>query len=258
MAKVKTVLLSIFIAVLALTVLLFLVQFVDSLVNGKTYQSIDRALTSYNQAVAVNQQKCLKDYYDILNNTQFKILKDSKVKLDSKYTSPQIYTDTIDACKGIITDIDNVKAPSNLSAKKKALFTELFKLKKANTQVYIDKLEAIKSCGSNNACYTKKDNLLGKDPFKSAILSYKSTLTEMNLTRKLTVSYMVSGIFNEIFLNNQLKNIEKSKATYDQMEAQRAEVEKQAKEKPKEASKPAAKPVVKTPATPEPAAKTKK
>lgn len=258
MAQVKKILLSIFIAVLALTALLFLVQLVDSLVNGKTHESIEKALTSYNQAVATNQQKCLRDYYDILNNTQFKILKDSKVKLAPKYTSTLTYNTTIAACNGVISDMDNVKVPSDIPEKKQALFKELFKLKKENMQIYVDKLEAIKSCGANNACYTNKDNLLGKDPFKSAILSYKSSLTESSLTKKWTVSYMVSGIFNEISLNNQLKGIEKSKTTYDQMEAKRAEAEKQAKAKPKAASKTSTKSAAKTPAKAEPAAKTKK
>lgn len=250
MTKVKTILLSILIAVVALVALLFTVQFVDSQVNGKTHQAVINALSVYNQKVSADQQTCLKNYYDILNNTQFKILKDSKTKLDPKYTSAKIYVNTITACKGVISEIDKVKVPTDLPEKKQILFKELMKLRQDTTQVYIDKLQVIKTCGSNKLCYTKKESLLGDDPFKPAILSYNSSLIELKLTKKLTVNYMISGIFNEMSLKNQLKNIEKSKEAYEKVEAKRIETDKQAKTKSKAAAK--------TPAKPEPAKKAKK
>lgn len=235
MEKAKKVLLTILVAVLGLTVLLFLIQLVDGLVNGKTYRAIDNALLKYNVKVAANQQLCLRNYYEILNNTQFKVLKDPKVKLDSRFTSPQIYTTTITACKAVVSDIDKVDIPNNIPEEKTALFNKLLKLKKDSALVYVDKLEAIKSCGANNACYTKKENLLGKDPFKAAIVSFNSNLTELKLTKRLTVNYMLTGIFNEQKVKNQLRDIEKSKAQYEKLESQRAEAIKKNNEKQKSA-----------------------
>lgn len=237
MAKVKTISLTILITILSLIVLLFVVQFVDSLINGKTYKTIDTALIKYNVEVASDQQVCLRNYYDILNNTQFKILKDPKTKLEPKYSTPGLYNATLTACKDVVKNLDNVQVPANLPEKKKALFKELIHLKKDNAQVFIDKLNAIKSCGSNNACYTKKENLLGNDPFKAAILAYKLRLTELAITRRLTVSYLFSGVFTEISVKNQLNSIMKSKEAYDKSEAARIKAEKQQKQEAKKASK---------------------
>lgn len=233
MEKVKKILLITVAAILTLIILLFLVQFIDAQVNRKTYAAVDKALTDYRKTISQNQQLCLRNYYDILNNTQFKVLKDPKVVLPAEYKSSKIYDTTLNYCNGLANDIDKVDIPKDIPEEKSVLFDDLVQYGKESASLYIDKLESLKACKGNNTCITKQETLLGKDPFKSALVSYNTTLTELQLTKKMDVNYIFVGFFKELTLKNQISSLEKSKAAYDEMETRKNAAIEQAKKQPK-------------------------
>ena len=237
MSQTKKVLLTVLVVVVVLFAVLFTIQMIDNTKNTAANKASFEVTMAYNTAGLKNQQLCLRNYFDILNNTQFKLLKDPKAKLSNEYKSAAIYNATINACKASISDIDKVSVPAALPKEKVELAKQLAENKKQMNKAYILKLEGLKKCNGNEACLISKDNLLGANPYEFAQLAAETNIIQFKIAKKNTLADSIFGYFKEVSLKNQLKNIETQQTKYKDTEAKRKKAIEDSKKETKEASK---------------------
>lgn len=201
MAKIKKTLLRIMIVVLAIFVILFAIQLIDQVINGKTYTKIDaffKEVNHINKSNDCNQN--FKDIFDSINRD----------KNYPKYIilSPDIYDSAISSCNSLSKEIGLVEIPQDIPSERKVLLKNYINYwQQIIKDLYILMIERAKNCRGYKSCVFDCKTLFGSDSYKLQLLPKKIIMTKIHAKERLSVKQILAYPL-EIYLDYQLKEFE--------------------------------------------------
>lgn len=193
---------------LSIFAILFLVQFIDQAINGKTYAKINAYFAELNKINRNN--KCLSNV-ELVNNI---MLKDNK---NGKYPilSDKFYDSTIDSCHALIVSRSSVAIPQDIPEKKQVLLKKLNSYNNKITAKYnINYIIQAKKCEGYKSCLLYSGEILGQDPFEIGILMMKVLNTDLKINRKASVKYILVGFIGEYYTGKKIKEFEKEQKDF--------------------------------------------
>lgn len=207
MQKFKKVLSIMFLLIAIIVASLFLIQFVDKKINHKTYLKINKY---FSEIGTVNlNNNCEKNYKEVMEkvskdpqNDEYEILPD------------KVYDSTIALCKAKQKEVEKVKIPNDIPAKKRALLKDYVAYQNESiSKIQISTLEKIKICKGDKDCLFSDEKYLDEDPIRRIILPLEMSYAKIHALEDFSVSNIIHYP-NILYFDYKINKIRKIRKNY--------------------------------------------
>lgn len=220
MKLIKTILISTTAIILFLLIILFSVQTIDYVINGKTYSKIDKFFKNID--ILTKNDMCQSDFGDVIKYNMKHDNLPPQIKAHKNFDKlslrPELYSKAILSCNQYKDDVLALEIPKDIPADKQILLKKYVKINSEISDSLLAKLDKYKNYNG----YIKAQAMRDAVPFQTFRKIAEMKLTKIQAQKRFSFGYYLISFSEKHKVENQLKMAN---------EIQKRELQKTKKEK---------------------------